>query len=272
MPTPAVDVDRVSRLIDDVAREVVLPRFRTLRADQVHRKPSPEDADDLVTIVDREAEDLLSRELIRLVPGSRVVGEESAHASPDLLRLVHEDAPVWVVDPLDGTKNFAHGHDAFGIMIGLAVAGEMRAGWVHLPALDLRFTAEAGNGAFCNGERLRVPAVPSPEPPRGTFFLRYMPERIRHDVSVRSAGHFTPAHEEGCAAVEYADVLRGRKEFVVYYRLYPWDHGGPALILREGGGAVEHLDGTPYTVRSSHQVTLVARDRTMADRLRGWLA
>mgnify|MGYP000620828935 CR=1 FL=1 len=75
----------------------------------------------------------------------------------------------------------------------------------------------------------------------------------------------------GAAAVEYTDVLRGRKDFVIYYRLLPWDHGTPALILTEAGGMVVHMDGAPYTIASPNQVTVVARSGPVQAQVRACL-
>jgi fructose-1,6-bisphosphatase/inositol monophosphatase family enzyme len=98
-----------------------------------------------------------------------------------------------------------------------------------------------------------------------------MPLEIREHVLASTSGHIVATAHTGAAAIEYTDIARGRKEFAIYYRLLPWDHGAPALILRESGGSVEHLDGRPYSVRSAHQITLVGRDKATVNRLRGWL-
>ena len=73
------------------------------------------------------------------------------------------------------------------------------------------------------------------------------------------------------AAIEYTDILRGLGDFVIYYRLLPWDHAAPALVLTEAGGLVSHLSGQPYTARSQSQLTIVARDAVTVDQLRAWL-
>jgi fructose-1,6-bisphosphatase/inositol monophosphatase family enzyme len=274
MPRPVTDtpdIDAVTRLIEQVASEVVVPKFRALRDDEVLHKETAGYADDVVTVVDRDAEARLAEGLTALFPAARVIGEEAAHAEPGSLRLIESDEPLWIVDPLDGTHNFANGHDGFGMMVGFVVGGQVRAGWVYLPLREEFFVAAAGAGAYMNGSRMHVPDRRSAERPRGTFLSRFMPPDVRDRVTTRLADHVTPATQSGAAAVEYTDVLRGRREFVAYYRLLPWDHGAPGLILTEGGGAVEHLDGRPYTVRSTHQVTLVARDAELAGRLRNWI-
>ena len=202
MPLPPVDVDRVTRLIEDVAREIVIPRFRALGAGDIQAKPSSGDLDDLVTIVDTEAEERLAEGLRDVVPDAPVIGEEACHRQPDLLALVHTDQPVWIVDPLDGTRNFAAGHDAFGIMVSFALAGKVLAAWVHLPMRRETYVAEAGSGAWLNGNRIRTPASPSVDAVRGSLFVRFMPPALRDAVVRRSEGQFTDVMDSACAAMD----------------------------------------------------------------------
>jgi fructose-1,6-bisphosphatase/inositol monophosphatase family enzyme len=265
-----VDVDAVTNLILDVSREVVMPRFQTLRDDEIQRKATAEHVDDIVTIVDREAEARLSGGLQDLLPSAWVLGEEAAFDDEMLLRRVEDDRPVWVIDPLDGTSNFAAGHDGFGIMVSLAARGHVSHAWVYLPARGDLFVAEAAGGAYRNGVRIRVPTTDVPAP-RAALFLRYMPSDIREMVMARTAGRVVVAAHSGAAAIEYTNIVRGDADLAIYYRLLPWDHGAPALVLTESGGVVQHLDGTPYTIRSRHQITLVARDAELAARARAWL-
>lgn len=265
------DIDAVTRVIQEVARDVIVPRFRALRSDEIIHKETAGYADDLVTVADREAETRLTSALLELMPSARVLGEESAHADAGRLTLVDTDGPLWIVDPLDGTHNFAAGRDGFGVMVGFARSGVVRAAWIYLPIRQELFVAEAGCGAWFNGDRIRVPAGGDADLPRGTYLSRFMPDELRDAVTRALDARISPASMAGAAAVEYTDVLRGRREFVAYYRLLPWDHGAPALILTEGGGTVEHLDGRPYTLRSDHQVTFVARDAELAARLRGFV-
>ena len=89
------------------SRTLVLPRFANLAEGDVQAKASADDPEDIVTIVDREVETELTRTLAALAPPATVVGEESVHERPELLDLMASDEPLWVIDPIDGTKNFA---------------------------------------------------------------------------------------------------------------------------------------------------------------------
>src|SRR4029077_18012970 len=133
--------------------------FCRLSGDDVEDKATPGDPKDLVTIVDREVETHLSKALSAFTPLAAVIGEEAAHRRPELLRLLASDQPLWVIDPIDGTKNFVAGDNGFGIMVAHVVKGSARAAWLILPARSQTFVAEAGSGSFLNGKRIRVPAA-----------------------------------------------------------------------------------------------------------------
>ncbi|ODS55445.1 MAG: hypothetical protein ABS36_09785 [Acidobacteria bacterium SCN 69-37] len=262
-----VDIEAVSRLIAEAAATIVMPRFRHLGRGDVEDKSPSSDRADLVTIADREAEAWLTAALVRLDPGSTVIGEEAVYATPGLLDRLKDDAPVWLIDPIDGTRNFVHGDDGFGVMVARVVGGRAQAAWVLLPARGQAFAAETGSGAWLNGARIRVPAIDATGPLRGSLFTRYMPADVRARVTTGTTDGIELFADSSCAAVEYTDTVRGAKDFLVYYRLLPWDHAAPALILTEAGGRVEHVDGQPYTARSSSQITIVAGSQSIADEI-----
>jgi fructose-1,6-bisphosphatase/inositol monophosphatase family enzyme len=245
-------------------------RFRALAAGDIEAKPSADDPDDLVTAVDRAVERRLSGALQDLLPGSRVVGEEAAHLQPALLGALAGADPVWLIDPIDGTRNFARGDDAFGVMVALVDRGATRAAWVALPARKQTFVAEEGAGCWLDGARVHVSACA--QPPRGTLYTGFMPPALAASVIRACEGRFVVRPAPGAAAIEYTAVARGEKDFIVYYRLHPWDHAPGALVLTEAGGAVEHLDGTRYRPLAGRQVTVVGASPAMVAEVRGWLS
>ncbi|MGK3995557.1 inositol monophosphatase family protein [Sorangium sp. So ce1024] len=264
IPNPA----RVGAFLEEVAGELMLPSWRRLALGEVTSKATALDPDDVVTTVDLAVEQRLSRGLREILPGSAAVGEEAVHEEPGLMDALGGDGWVWLIDPLDGTRNFVEGNDRFGIMVALLRASETRAAWIHLPARRQTFFAEEGAGAFLNGARFFARAADDAEAPVGTIYTRFMPGDVGAKIEARAAGAFRPAQGAGCSCVDYPSVARGETDFCVYYRLLPWDHAPGALIVREANGVVEHLDGTPYAPTDKNQVTIVARSRGIADRIR----
>src|SRR5579883_989617 len=140
-----VELDRIAAIIAEIAAEAILPRFRKLAKADITPKGTQ---GDFATIADLEAEAALSRRLTALLPGSCVVGEEAAAQDPALLGSIAGEAPVWIIDPLDGTHNFAQGVAHFTTIVALARGGATRAAWIHDPVAGRTVTAEEGSGAW----------------------------------------------------------------------------------------------------------------------------
>ncbi|MER5828337.1 inositol monophosphatase family protein, partial [Streptomyces mirabilis] len=148
----------VEEAIRQAAAAEIMPRFRQLTADEIDEKSGPHD---LVTDADRKAEEYLTEALAKLLPGSVVVGEEAVHANPATYEAIQGQAPVWIVDPVDGTRQFVHGDTGFCTLVALAVGGVVQASWTYAPARDQLAVAVRGRGARLDGELLR-PGAPTP--------------------------------------------------------------------------------------------------------------
>jgi fructose-1,6-bisphosphatase/inositol monophosphatase family enzyme len=254
-------LDDVSEVMRAVANEVIVPRFRALAEDEVEEKAPGE----LVTVADREAEQLLSEALLDLLPGSRVVGEEQTAKQPTLLSQLDEGS-VWLVDPLDGTHNFVEGRPCFAVMVALLEAGDTVAAWLLDPITGVMSRAELGSGAFVESERLLTgSACPAATSLRGAVLTKYMPFELRQQVELRLP-RIAEAHEgTRCAGAEYPTIARGHQDFAVFWRTLPWDHAPGTLFLREAGGVAARLDGTPYHVADPRVGLLAARNRGVWD-------
>jgi fructose-1,6-bisphosphatase/inositol monophosphatase family enzyme len=267
-------IARVNAVVRDVVTSVVMPSFRALRPEDIHSKDTPGDPDDLVTIVDQAAERHLMDALRDVIPGAAFIGEEAVSEDPSLLAALSAATPAWLIDPIDGTKNFAHGDANFGVMIALVEAGRTRASWMAVPAArpsGYTVVAERDGGTRIDGVRVergrRVPAVP-----RGSIHTRMMPPNTARAVMDALRGTYEPFPSTGSAATEYSAIIRGEKDFVIYYRLLPWDHAPGALAVTEAGGAAVHLSGEAYAPLSPNQVTIFAATRDLAESIRSRLS
>ena len=268
-----MSLDQVAAILQNVVSSVVMPSFRALRPEDIQSKDTPGDPEDLVTIVDKAAERALIEQLRGVVPGAVFVGEESVSEDPQLLSAVSASAPAWLIDPIDGTKNFARGSADFGVMLALVERGHTRASWMAVPAAEpagFIVDAQHGIGTRINGVRVKTPQ-PASDRPRGTVHTRMMPADDARDVERRIRDEYEALPSTGSAATEYSAILRGDKDFVIYYRLLPWDHAPGALAISEAGGAAIHSSGEPYTPLSPNQVTILAATPELAERIRRWL-
>lgn len=242
-----VDPDAVARLIAEAGAEEALPRFRQLAEHEVTRKASGE----LVTVADHAVEARLTRSLSDLLPGSLVVGEEAVEADPSVLTRFDRDEHVWIVDPIDGTGNFARGRPLFAVMVALVRGRELLAGWIHDPIEGITAVAESGGGAELldrQGGRRRLRALP-PAPVAemtgalnaGTFGSKELAatlERNRRRLKVVDGLH--------CAGQDYLRLARGEIHFLLFSKTKPWDHVPGLVIHREAGGFGQLLEGRPY--------------------------
>lgn len=262
----AVDADVVAALLRDAATDELLPRFRALAPTDVFAKATHDDPDDVVTAADLAVEHRLAAELAGLVPDSIVVAEEAAARDPSLLAALTGSRPVWLVDPLDGTRNFAAGRETFGVMVALCEGGCARMAWIHLPIAGQTFVAGDGSGAWLDGRRLAADSrMHEGTTLEGSVYTSFMPPELKSDVEARAARGARLVPGRRCAAVEYAALARGETDFVLYYRLLPWDHAPGALLLAETGGAARHRDGSPYRASGREPLCLATRSSAIWD-------
>lgn len=260
------DSDKVVAAIREAAEEDILPRFQRLERHEISEKNPGE----VVTIADIEAEHRLTRLLSALVPGSVVVGEEAVSKDPDILKLLQGNGPAWLVDPVDGTGNFAEGRPVFGIIVCYLVDGIAKAGWIHDPCSNKTAIAMAGEGGWYDGERLKpAPSVPL-EQMTGTLNYSWFPHERREAVR-RAARRFRDIHSYRCAAHDYLALARGEKHFSLYRRLWPWDHAAGVLLLAEAGGLTARLDGRPYQAIGREEGILSVSSPESWDRIKNFL-
>lgn len=237
----------VGAILARAAVQEILPRFRALRADQVRQKTS---AFDIVTEADEAAEAVIAAGLREAFPGAIVVGEEGTERDPALLQAIGSAELAFVVDPVDGTKNFASGLPLFGVMAAAIRRGEIVAGVIHDPICrDFAYAVRDG-GAWLEREdgartSLRVaPPVPA-EKMEGVVGTTFLPQPLRDTVNgnLSKLGSSTWLR---CAAHEYRLAASGHCHLLLYNKLMPWDHAAGWLLHREAGGYSAHFDGTPY--------------------------
>lgn len=237
-----IDHDSVIEIIREAAASEIMPLWKNLDEDQVMDKGRG----DLVTAADRACEDVLGEALQKLLARSLLVGEEAVAADPRTIAALESERPVWVLDPLDGTRNFANHRRPFAVMVCLVLKGETLAAWIYDPLEETLVSAERGAGAFFQGARLTLEDSDKPlDEMRGAVMTRYLPETLRsHALVVRD--QFARAAGSGCAGYDYRQLVTGALDFLFYYRTLVWDHAPGTLIVQEASGCARRYDRTPY--------------------------
>ncbi|MBW7848295.1 MAG: inositol monophosphatase [Bacteroidales bacterium] len=193
---------------------------------------------DLVSYVDKGAEDMIKKELLRLLPGSGFIAEESGSQLAPRFN--------WIIDPLDGTTNFVHGLPVYSVSIALQEFGITVSGVVLEVNLNECFYAAKDGPAFCNGQQIAVSQTPTLEQsllatgfPYSDFsrmepYMKLFDHLMRHSRGLRRLGS---------AAVDLAYVACGRFDAFYEYALHPWDVAAGAFIVEQAGGKVSTFHG-----------------------------
>lgn len=199
---------------------------------------------DLVTEIDLAAEKLIVSRIRDAFPGHAVLAEEMHSATKP-------GGCTWIIDPLDGTTNYAHGYPVFSVSIGLEIAGVMEWGIVYNPNLEEVFTARREGGAFLNGAPLRVSETRSLG---GSLLATGFPYDIRTSPQ-NNLDYFRAfalcaqgVRRAGSAALDLCYVAAGRFDGYWEFKLNPWDCAPGYLMVREAGGRVTNHRGEPGSI------------------------
>ena len=237
-----IDPSRVTAILEEAGRTEVLPRFQALAEEDVRRKASGE----LVTVADEAAEAFIAKRLTDLLPGSQIVGEESVAADPRRMDLLKGRDFVWVIDPIDGTGNFAAGRPLFAVMVALVRDNDILGGWIHDPVSGETVHALKGEGCYSGSQRLSMRRNVPFQDLQGTLHAgRFSSPSMFEHINARR-GLLRTQDTLSSAGQEYLRMAKGDSDFSLFTKLMPWDHVPGAILLREAGGLARTLDGQNY--------------------------
>ncbi len=256
------DVDHIADILAQAARTEIMPRFKALADGDVRQKSSIFDP---VTEADEAAERVISAQLRASFPGALIVGEEATASDPTLLERLAGAPLAFVVDPIDGTRNFVAGLPLFGVMAAAIVRGEIVAGVIHDPVCHDSALALKGQGAWLSRNdrphvRLRVAEAAPLSRMEGIAGTHYLPESLRATV-LANLPRLGSATWMRCSAHEYRMAAAGFCHVLFYNRLMPWDHAAGWLLHQEAGGYSAHFDGSPYLPAHTTGGLICAPDR-----------
>ncbi|MEO0247221.1 MAG: inositol monophosphatase family protein [candidate division WOR-3 bacterium] len=225
-----VAIDAVKR-----AGEFLLKNFGSITLCHAEEKK----ANDFVSFVDRESERIIKERILSAFPDHKFLGEEEGG---DLKC----QGWLWIVDPLDGTKNFLHGIDAFSISCALLKDKDVKLGVVYLPAKGIIYAAQKGNGAFKNGKRIKVDNHQRIDL---SLFATAFPfrEKSKFEILAKIFGDlylkFSDVRRIGSAAYDLCLTAEGVFSVFYEYGLSPWDIAAGSIIVEEAGGVVKDFEG-----------------------------
>jgi len=204
---------------------------------------------DLVTDADHASQRVVKETLLEAFPDHLFLGEEeSVGKTPEETRPSVDSAPIWVVDPLDGTSNYVHDVPAYCVSIGLWADRKPVVGVILDPRLNELFTAATGLGAFLNGKPIRVSSVSQLQDGMiSTGFPANYQKQLRNlDAWAKVTAHAQSLRRTGSTALNMAYIAAGRFDGYWAYDNYPWDVMAGAVLITEAGGSLSAIDGQSY--------------------------
>jgi fructose-1,6-bisphosphatase/inositol monophosphatase family enzyme len=273
--TPLSEAEQSSlvQIIRRAAQTEILPRFRNLTEGQISAKTGPKD---LVTAADTAAEAMITRAILQHFPNATVVGEESCAADPSLRAKAAEAELAFIIDPVDGTWNFAHGVPLFGVILAVTRFGRPIYGLLYDPITDDWITASEDTPALQSeisrpDKQLSTSRGGAFDTLFGIVHLSLMPKPKQKAL----APILTAFERIGglrCCCHEYRLMAQGAADFTLSGVLNPWDHAAGAYITQRAGGVARFLDGADYDTARSEGYLLTAADEAMWTALRDLLA
>lgn len=231
---------------------------------------SKEFASDLVTIADKASEEYIRSEIKRLFPNVFVVGEEAVAANPELLNQIAHEKMTFVIDPIDGTWNYAKGSSTFGVIISVIANGEVIYGLHYDPVVDDWIHAWKHAGAFRGNpsshfqKRLAVSETERPEEMLGFipyYIYGYKFGNEKRDKLLMTFVDFERIMSLRCSAHEYRMMAEGTVDFSLTSNGKLWDHCAGLLIHEEAGGYARKLTGEKYSPLNSDGQLLIANNK-----------
>ena len=238
----------IRNLVRRAARTEILPRFRRLAPSDIDQKSGPLD---LVTQADIAAEAMITRGLHRAFPSAWIVGEEAVAADPARLERIGEEELSFLVDPVDGTWNYAHGLPLFGTIIAACRFGRPVYGLIYDPLTDDCMEGDLDSAAMQRSgvgaaRRIHTARAKSCADALGYAHMTLMPEAQKAVIG-RIMPQLRGISYLRCSAHEYRLLAQGAVDFVLSPRMTPWDHAAGVLLCQKAGGHSAMLDGSEYT-------------------------
>lgn len=244
-------IEYVMNLLIEVNDKIVLSHFKNLHINDISTKMTE---DDFVTIADKKSEDWLSKRLLGYLNISEFVGEETSYKNNNFLNLLNEPL-LWIIDPIDGTKNYVKGNHNFCSMISIASYGLPIATFVYQPLKKQMVYALKGYGTFLINvennikERISIPKVDENKI-IGSGGTKGIPETHRNNIMNSLKAH-TKRLYIGSAGIEAIMLAKNELQFIFHGRVTPWDHSPLNLIVKEAGGFVYMArDKEPFNIKS----------------------
>jgi len=237
-----VDVNKVSEIILECVENVIMPHYQNLRSGEIEEKAP----NDYVTVADKESEKFLTAKLTALLPDSIVLGEESVAADKSVLNRIKEHKPVWIIDPIDGTRHFIEGDRRWGVLLALSFENETQYGWIYDAIEKRMITVAKGKGVFV--EDKKVDNIFKSSDNLADLKIGCHGPLFYNDNLSKDLKQFKSVSENFCSVEHLSDFILGKSVDILagLGKVNSWDNAAGFLAIEELGGCLLLSDGSSY--------------------------
>ena len=256
-------IDYISELLVEVNKSIILKYYKNLSSKHIDTKSSD---DDFVSIADKESEIYIVKNLLGFLNINQYIGEETSYSNKDDHKTFKTNGLYWVIDPIDGTKNYINGKNEFCSMISLVFNSIPIASFVYCPLKDLLVYAFKGFGTY--SLKIKTKKIDQLRIQQNSFTnivgsggTKGIHEPLRQKV-LQNLRKYTNRLFIGSAGIEAIMLASNETQFVFHGRVTPWDHSPLDLIIKESGGCVYMLnDKTEFNIFSEGPILAASNDQ-----------
>ena len=232
-------LEYITSILTDVNDKIILHYFNNLSPNDINTKSA---SDDFVSIADKKSEDFITNKLFKFLDITKIIGEESAFSNKDNYLSLLNEPLLWVIDPIDGTKNYINGNQNFCSMISLVKDNYPIASFIYKPLEKELIYAFKGYGAFKLNVNTKVSTklkieINESSEIIGSGGTKGIPDNFRQSI-LFNLRTYTKRLFIGSAGIETVMMATNKIQFIFHGRVTPWDHSPFQLIIKEAGGCV----------------------------------
>ncbi|MBJ7552247.1 inositol monophosphatase family protein [Marinomonas ostreistagni] len=256
-------------IVRDVAKTEILTRFRSLTSDAIDTKSG---FDDLVTVADVAAEKAMTERFQKALPNALIVGEEAVAEDESVLDLLDSSDLVLIIDPIDGTWNYANGMSTFGVLIAATFKGETIFGLLYDVVNDDWIETSKGHGTWYvkpnHAPKQIVLSQQETDPLLvGVFSPFLFKDKNDRNLAAQTQVKYARVIALRCCCHEYRTMLSDNVDFFISPKPNSWDHAAGILAIQEAGGIVQMLDGRSYRPAVREGMIVVGRSRNVVNKI-----
>ncbi len=266
-----IDIQKISTMLIEHCNEYIMPLYKNLNEAQIHKKGKN---NDIVTDADENMERQLSLNLTQYLKNSQILGEETYAKSPETAENLKSDNYIWVIDPLDGTRNFINGKKEFCSMLALVKNAEVQAAWIYTPLQEQMIMAEKNcELTDQNGSVIDLKKVETIETENmvGQINFGMVGESRRANLQHLAERHYKNLDKVFCVGYDFSGLCLNQRHFSAYRYLWWWDHIPGVFLLQQAGGSIKQVGGEDYSAIKPARNLIVAVNGSVSQEIINFL-